>query len=216
MIPRKIHQIWIGDQSKKPTLLMETWKKNHPEWEYFLWSENEIEKINLINLYKYNSHPTLPGKSDIARYEILYRFGGFFVDADSVSIKPLDDLLPEKFVCCYESVIHRGNLVANGYIGCEPKSKCMYDMIALIASLSNSEIEDIGAWKTIGPLPFTRVVEKNKIKVMKQESFIPIHYLDKNFFPTLISHIDIKNIEEKCKLYPHSYSYQFWGSKSNY
>ena len=30
MIPKVIHQIWLGDQSNRPTPLMETWRDMNP------------------------------------------------------------------------------------------------------------------------------------------------------------------------------------------
>ena len=33
------------------------------------------------------------GKADIIRWEILYEYGGVFVDADSICIEPIDDHL---------------------------------------------------------------------------------------------------------------------------
>ena len=37
----------------------------------------------------------LAGKADILRYELLYEHGGFFIDADSECINPLDDFLTD-------------------------------------------------------------------------------------------------------------------------
>jgi mannosyltransferase OCH1-like enzyme len=42
MIPRLVHQIWIG-KNDPPQKLMNAWKErafSTPGWEYVLWSEN--------------------------------------------------------------------------------------------------------------------------------------------------------------------------------
>ena len=52
-----------------------------------LWNEKEINKLTMINRTIYDLEPTLRGKSDIARYEILYQYGGIFLDADSYWIE---------------------------------------------------------------------------------------------------------------------------------
>ncbi len=69
-----------------------TWIKNHPDWEYKLWTEKEIDALSLKNREMYDYAVNYGEKSDIARYEILYRFGGVYVDTDFESYKPLDTL----------------------------------------------------------------------------------------------------------------------------
>jgi len=216
MIPKIIHQIWVGDQSKKPENLMRTWRDNHPNWEYVLWTEKEIEDFGLINKARYSIHPMLSGKADIARYEILFRFGGFFIDADSISIKPLDDLLDNSFISVYESEKYRKNLVANGYIGVEKSSKAMFDMIVRIRNTSEDLIVRRHAWETTGPLPFTKVLSKQQVEIMESKYFIPLHFQDEEFSSFDISKISKEEISKLKNKYPNSYSYQFWGSKSNY
>ena len=81
-IPKIIHQIWLGP-NKQPDIWMNSWKNNYinkyPEWTYKLWTEQEIDELNLINKKQYENEKFYNGKSDIARYEILYRFGGVFM-----------------------------------------------------------------------------------------------------------------------------------------
>ena len=92
IIPKKIHQIWIGKKiPKEYKKWTKTWMKNNPEYEYFLWDENKILQLNLYNekQFKKASNPAV--KSDIARYEILYRFGGIYVDTDFESLKKIND-----------------------------------------------------------------------------------------------------------------------------
>ena len=216
LIPKIIHQIWIGDQSKRPSVLMETWKANHPDWSYMLWTEAEISELGLYNQAKFQSHPMLSGKADIARYEILFKFGGFFIDADSISIKPLDDLLNNDFVTVYESEKNRKELVANGYFGCKPKNRVMFDMINEVRKLDVSRMMQRHAWETTGPLPFTVVLKKHSANILSSKSFIPVHFEDKDYERIPISDLTEEHIQKIKQSYPNSYSYQFWGSKSDY
>ena len=82
-IPKIIHQIWLGP-NKRPDIWMDSWKNDYinkyPEWTYKLWTEKEINEINLTNKKQYENEKFYNGKSDIARYEILYQFGGVFID----------------------------------------------------------------------------------------------------------------------------------------
>ena len=78
-IPRCIHQIWIGPDPE-PAIWLDTWRKHflaeHPGWEYRLWSEKEIDKLDLINRKLYDEEATYFGKADILRFELLYTYGG--------------------------------------------------------------------------------------------------------------------------------------------
>jgi len=90
-IPKIIHQIWIGsplpDAFKR---FQQSWIKHHPDWQYILWTDKEIDKFNLENRNLYEATVNYGAKSDIARYEILYRIGGLYVDTDFECLKPMD------------------------------------------------------------------------------------------------------------------------------
>lgn len=92
-IPKIIHQIWLGSPFPER---FKNWQKKikalHPDWEYKLWTEQEIKELNLVNKLFYDKADNYGKKSDIARYEILYRFGGAYVDVDVDFLKPLDSL----------------------------------------------------------------------------------------------------------------------------
>jgi len=90
-IPKIIHQIWLGGPlPKKYYDWQKTWQKHHPDWEYKLWNEKDIEEFGLVNKHWYDQTPNLGQKSDIARYEILYRIGGLYVDTDFECTWPFD------------------------------------------------------------------------------------------------------------------------------
>lgn len=216
MIPKIIHQIWIGDKSKKPIDLMKTWKDTHKDWTYIFWDDEKINDFGLKNQIQYEISPTFAGKADIARYEILYKMGGFFIDADSICLKQIpDELLQYDLVSTYESEKYRPNLCANGYIGVRKKNKIMYDLINLIYSIDKNLLLIEHPWKTTGPLPFTNIVYQNSnqnIKLLDSSILLPEHFESPTF-----EFIDMKLYNEKIlqqlkQKYPMSISYQFWGS----
>ena len=83
MIPKLIHQIWIGPKPA-PSKLMDTWKEKHPEFEYIRWSEKELNdrSMPLSCINRIQEIEEINGKADIIRWEILYHYGGVFLDAD--------------------------------------------------------------------------------------------------------------------------------------
>ena len=120
MIPKIMHQMWVGPKPA-PMSLIQTWRVAHPSWEHILWNEDTLRHYfpqGLYNQSHYDAMPEWNGKCDIARWEILQKFGGFFLDADAICVSPLDDyLLENDSFACYENELMRPGLIAAGYIG---------------------------------------------------------------------------------------------------
>ncbi len=90
-IPKIIHQIWIGSPlPKKYYRWQKSWQEHHPDWEYKLWTDKDIDEFGLTNKHWYDKTPNYAQKADIARYENLYRMGGVYVDTDFECLQPLD------------------------------------------------------------------------------------------------------------------------------
>ncbi len=94
-IPRKIHYFWFGGGAKsaKVKKCIDSWKKYCPDYEIIEWNENN---------YDYKKHPFMVKAyedkkwafvSDYARLDVLYEYGGIYLDTDVEIIKNIDDLL---------------------------------------------------------------------------------------------------------------------------
>ena len=83
-IPRILHQMWIGDKAKCPSNLMKSWKILNPSFEYIFWNEEEIihRKMKFECEKQIKDIIEINGKCDIMRWEILYKYGGVFIDTD--------------------------------------------------------------------------------------------------------------------------------------
>jgi mannosyltransferase OCH1-like enzyme len=166
-IPKIIHQIWIGPKPA-PTNLMKTWKEKHPDFEYILWTELEIQnrKLNLTCIDKINMISEINGKADIIRWEILYQYGGYFVDADSICIEPFDEYFEGKSAfATFENENVRAGLIATGTMGFIPKHRLCLDIINWIkSSESDKMIIETRAWYSVGPGLLTKMLETGKYK----------------------------------------------------
>lgn len=183
MIPKIIHQIWIGPKTI-PIKYMKTWKSMNPEWEHMIWTDDLIKEHypnGFINQKHIDEIEEWAGKADIMRYEILHDFGGFYADADSICVGSLDDFfLKHDSFAGFENEQVRQGLIANGYIGaikgCE-LMKILIDKLFRIESVSQKNTGKM-AWQMVGPLFFTNtIIEKNyPIAVYPSYLFIPEHY----------------------------------------
>ena len=180
MIPKIFHFIWVGDESRRPDNCIATWREAHPDWEFNLWGNAELDGCEWINKAHMDAMRTREwnGVADMLRWEILYQHGGIVFDADSVCTQPLDDaLLDCPAFACWESEIARPGLIAAGYFGCQQGNPFVKAIIEEIAA-EESVIEDM-AWKTVGPLRLTECYRKygyTPLRIYPSHFFIPRHF----------------------------------------
>lgn len=103
-IPKIIHYFWFsGDPyPEKVQKCLDSWHKYCPGYEFRKWdlhnykTDNQFVKDALEN--KDWAHA-----SDFGRCDVVYRYGGVYLDTDVELVKPLDDLLYDTGFFCFES-----------------------------------------------------------------------------------------------------------------
>ena len=112
MIPKIIHYCWFGGKPL-PELAkkcIDSWKKYCPDYEIVEWNESNYD----INKNSYISEAYEAKKwafvSDYARLDIVYNYGGIYLDIDVEIIKPIDSFLNDQ---CFFAEEKKG-LVATG------------------------------------------------------------------------------------------------------
>lgn len=170
-IPKIIHQVWVGNKNKRPKELMETWKI--PGWKYILWTEKEIEEFGLQNKDVYDFYyreENYAGASDIVRLEVVEKYGGVYIDADTMRLENIDDLLTSSFFAVKEDASGR---IANGFIGSVPNHPVLKSYMHEIGLLN----EYMPPWSTVGGTLFTRVLNEylpsSDIIVLETYTFMP-------------------------------------------
>jgi hypothetical protein len=204
MIPKILHQIWIGPLPA-PSTHMKTWQDKHPDFEYIYWTETEFEKrgIQFQCQSKIDIMTEYNGKADIMRWEILYKYGGYFVDADSICIEPFDDYFTEQTAfASFENEIVRAELIATGTMGFVPNHPLCKDIIQWIDSPEFDELnKTVRAWGSVGPVLLTRFLKTGKytdFAIYPSLCFLPFHFTG-NYYT---GHKKV-------------YAYQLWGTANN-
>jgi len=205
-IPKIIHQLWIGPRPM-PSKFMDTWRDKHPDYEYIRWTEAEIARrgIQFECQREIDRMSEINGKADIIRWEILYHYGGIFLDADSICIEPFDEsFLSKTAFAGFENENVRKGLVATGTMGFIPNHPlCRAAIDWILTNDTCPETCGHRAWYTVGPGLLTRLLETGKYSsfmVYPSYSFLPIHFTGDRY-----------NGHKKV------YAYQEWGStKQNY
>lgn len=182
-IPKILHVMWIG-RKPAPLNMMMSWKKKNPDFEFIFWNEAEITKRGLVFkcMKQINDIQEICGKCDIMRWEILYEYGGVFVDADSICIEPIDDVFMNKQAfATYENENTRKDLVALGILGFIPNHPLCRDIINWISdsALSEAIIRDQKAWMSVGNARLTTLLNTGNypdFSIFPSYYVLPIHH----------------------------------------
>ena len=222
-IPKHIHQIWIGEK-EQPHIYIDTWKNDYisqnEDWKYTLWNEELIDKLfqdnienNLVNImYKlYNIEETMNGKSNIARYLILYYNGGIYIDADSVWVnnKSLNPLIEESMDTGFFCALEQDNCpyIASGVVGSKSKHNNLFQLMNILGSFEHNYIElrkKYATWELTGPLLISKL-DRSLLTLFPSVYFYPIHW----------NGITDPHLHKKIKLPTESYMFQYGITTNN-
>ncbi len=170
-IPRVIHQIWLGEKAVPERLLKyrQSWITHHPDWEVKLWTEQNVGP--LTNQREFDAARTPAQKCQVARYEILNRQGGVYVDCDVECRRPIDDLLPglTGFACAEDD----GN-VGVAVLGAMPGDHLLAHVIKTLPetfALGGDPPHQSGSWF------FTPTfLADDNWRLFWWDKFYPVHY----------------------------------------
>lgn len=205
-IPKRIHQIWLGT-NPQPTEWMDTVRDFAAAhgYEYMLWTDKNVDELawdsvpGLRKLYA-SFRKELAGRADVIRLLFLYQYGGIYIDADSVVLKPekFADFLEKNRAAVFfgwedistERMKKLGDLgpelrgtrrlIANGTIGAVAAHPFIRTLIEGAASNSEREAGE-HAWRRTGPLYVTRTYMKTRekfpdVKIYPMKLFYPRHW----------------------------------------
>jgi mannosyltransferase OCH1-like enzyme len=94
LIPHVFHQIWLGPKPfpREYERYQRTWTHHHPGWELRLWTEEnlpgELRRPEAAERLRAPAE-----RSDILRLELLWRFGGVYVDTDFECLRSIAPLI---------------------------------------------------------------------------------------------------------------------------
>lgn len=104
-IPKIIHYCWFGKKEipVQYRKWMKSWKHYCPDYEIIEWNENNYD----VNKSRYASQAYGSGKwafvSDYARIDIIYEYGGVYLDVDVELVKNIDEMLRNDAFCGFET-----------------------------------------------------------------------------------------------------------------
>ena len=206
-IPRIIHQIWVG-QNIYPKIFRQwtrIWRKRHPGWKYILWTEKSLSKYFADGLFNQRTFDTAlfeeknyAKASDVARFEIINKYGGLYVDTDVLCFESFEKL---HFLYDFYATQGASQLVfwaASGHFGAIQNHPILINMIDFIKQFENTTDDimyqmaelpenttDAGLRRTIrgfktmhttGPIGFTQAIYNSIDDGILKNVVFPVSY----------------------------------------
>ena len=181
MIPRLLHRIWIG--GPEPVWLQgfaDSWVEHHPDWTLARWDDEAVRsEFPLDNQDLWDTSFPDPGhvgqfRADVLRYELLWRYGGLYVDADFECLRPIDPLI--EGLDCFATWEEQDMWMANGLMGASPAHPSIRRLIdALPASIRAGQRPA----QISGPRFLTRQWRNDPaVTILPQRHFYPYSHRD--------------------------------------
>lgn len=192
LIPRVFHRIWLGHRLMPPEFVEygQSWLRHHPGWKMKLWTEKNM--IPLTNQKIYNQAHSVVQKADIARYEILYRFGGVYIDCDFQSLRNIEPLLNE--VSAFTASEAPG-VLSIGIMGCIPGHPVFQELVEKLPESLNVN-HNKSVVDQSGPGFFTAAAgNRSDIVVFGSALFYPYYWTERH---------------RKGEFFPHAYAVHHW------
>ena len=191
IIPRVIHQVWLGSADKLPPAkqyFYDKTKRVYPSFEVKLWREANLTRekfpltydliMTLISFNKHSPFNKLATVTDIMRHELLYYEGGLWKDAGMNMLRPIPThLLKYKLILPVDRLLSYRYLQGMCFFGNMPR----YDHMLRInnfRNLNRMKIYSQLALSIAGPVDFRQLLIGQEeydpqIILMPYETFYP-------------------------------------------
>lgn len=179
-LPSQLHFIWFGEVPTQFNGYIGGWQLRHPDWGVKVWSRNNLPQLENQELF--DAAISIAGvpegyqlMSDIARYEILYKYGGIYVDADMECKRPVDDLVrtARSIFAAWEVA---GIWANNAFLGAQPGHPAMKQAIQALPASVRSRRPGARPNTYSGPQFITPILLQHDATIFPQHWFYPYAY----------------------------------------
>ena len=213
MIPKIIHQIWIGNNliSEEHNGFIQKWKEMYSDYAYILWDNERVDKENIIpyekHKYFYSDKYPIVLKADLLRYKIIKKYGGIYVDVDTEPLRKMDEsILNYRFF----GGIQSNNQVAIGIFGADVECPLIVNTCENVINNIELKLESNCSVNWIdqltGPEYFDRICNPYRsspdYKFLSPKFFYPYWFTE--------THRRYEDFKTTC---PDAYSVHHWSKK---
>jgi len=180
-VPKLFHQMWLrnspGPIPATYRKWTEEWKDTHKDWTYRLWTSIPPLTPPSLDLWQraaeISPDTVEQFRSDIARYEILYQYGGVWVDIDCQPQKPIDPLCDVEAFVAWEV---QDRWASNAIMGAVPGHPFIKELIERLPGSVRRHHNKANTKKS-GPQFLTPILRRHpEVRVYHQHMFFPYAY----------------------------------------
>lgn len=162
VIPKLIHAIWFSGDPMPELYLrcLESWKKYAPDCEIKIWNMETYKPDRCLFFEQAIEHKNWAFASDYARADLLYRYGGIYMDLDVEMLRPIDDLLYNDAYMSFESL---DRIECGSGMGSRPGHPIIKEICESYEK--RPYLKEDGTWdNSTCPVRYTQVIEKHGLK----------------------------------------------------
>ncbi|WP_051192114.1 glycosyltransferase family 32 protein [Butyrivibrio sp. VCB2001] len=162
VIPKLIHAIWFSGDPMPELYLrcLESWKKYAPDYEIKIWNIETYKPDRCLFFEQAIEHKNWAFASDYARADLLYRYGGIYMDLDVEMLRPIDDLLYNDAYMSFESL---DRIECGSGMGSRPGHPIIKEICESYEK--RPYLKEDGTWdNSTCPVRYTQVIEKHGLK----------------------------------------------------
>jgi FkbM family methyltransferase len=156
-------------------------RKLNPNWEVMVWQDPvKNDDFKLKHYHRFvNSGAQL---ADLIRLDVIYKFGGIYLDSDVVLNKSLDELSSLDHFFCSEN----GHILTNAVFGASKNNKMVGILINYL--LNNEPNWSLPPNITTGPEFFSKMLRwEHGLILLPRDSFFPYGWNEKPMGPLVTS-----------------------------
>lgn len=183
-VPKIIHYCWFGGEiPKRFQRYIKEWSKKCPDYQIIKWDKSNYDLSSCDYLDKAVKSGKGAFVADYVRLDILYRFGGIYLDTDVELLKSFDEFLEHNVIFGFET----GTQINGAIIIAEKENPFIGEVLKVYQSqiFENKDIVD-----TLTPIPYilSKLVEQkgiilngnnqtiDNITVLSRDYFYPLSF----------------------------------------
>jgi CelD/BcsL family acetyltransferase involved in cellulose biosynthesis len=134
LIPRLLHWVWLGGEPlpEQRQRWLDGWLELHPGWDHVLWTEKNLPA--LVNAQQFELAHSWAQQADVARYELLYSYGGVYLDTDVECLSSIEPLLANSRACIASDDQASLKQVGTSMIAAVPGHPWVADLVSAVPS----------------------------------------------------------------------------------
>ncbi len=164
LIPKIIHIVWLSEEpiSNDIQSIINTWKKFHPKWQLKIWKKEDVDFLLMNRRDVYERAIDIQEKTYIARYEILYRFGGVSIEPQLECLKEFDQLhILSSFYAAAWELQSAG--ISTAIIGASPRHPVIIECLQTLTP-GPQDSNFLRIYNTVGP----KQISQSLFKTLEQ------------------------------------------------